>query len=109
MEVSRVDHHIQQFAVELLSAGSMLSGLLRSLVDGLPPDAYPGEEPEAVVLEMLCGTIATALDSVDRRDVRRATELIDLARARVLEHLRLARDLSRRMHGGDGGQGRMYG
>ena len=63
----------------------------------------PGEEPAAVVVEMLCGTIATALASVDPQEVRHATELIDLSGDRVLEHLRLACALSRRIHGGDGG------
>jgi hypothetical protein len=58
---------------------------------------------------MLCGTIDTALSSVDPRDVRRATELIDLAAARTIEHLRLAQDLSGRIRGEDGGRGRTYG
>jgi len=109
MEASFGEGHIDRFVLELLGAGSMLSELVSNLADALPADAYPGEEPVAVVLEMLCGTIETALASVDPRDVWRAAELIDLARARVLEHLRLARDLSSRMHGGDEGVGRAYG
>jgi hypothetical protein len=86
MDVSRVDHHIERFVLELLRTGSMLSGLLGNLVDALPVDAYPGEEPAAVVFEMLCGTIATALDSVDLCDVDRATELIDVG-ARELSNI----------------------
>ncbi len=86
----------------------MLSGLVLDLSAALEPDAYPGEDPETVVFEMLCGTIATALGTADPRDLQHATELIDLAGARTLEHLRLARDLSRRIHD-DGGGGRTYG
>lgn len=109
MQRGREDDHICRCVLELLRTGSMLSDLVWNLVEALPDDAYPGEEPAAVVLEMLCGTIATSLTSVDPRDVRRATELIDCARARALEHLELACDLSRRIHGDDAGVGRTYG
>jgi len=109
MEATRVDDPIERFVLELLNTGSMLTQLVRNLVDVPPLDAYLGEEPVTVVVEMLCGTIATALDSVDPREVRRATELIDLARTRALEHSQLVRALSRRMNGGDGRAGRIYG
>ncbi|MFZ0971849.1 MAG: hypothetical protein WAN22_06460 [Solirubrobacteraceae bacterium] len=104
-----MSEHIDQFVHKLLGTGMMLSELASDLIDALPDDAYPGENPGAVVLEMLCGTIATALGSVDPSDVQRATQLIDLAGERTLEHLRLASEMSRRMHGGDGSVGRTYG
>ncbi len=104
-----MSEHIDLFVHKLLGTGMMLSELASDLIDALPDDAYPGEEHGAVVLEMLCGTIATALESVDPRDVRCATELIDLAGERTLEHLRLASEMSRRMHGNGGGVGRAYG
>jgi hypothetical protein len=109
MEIHGVQEHVERFVRELLTTGVMLNGLVLDLVELVRDDAYPGEEPMAVVIEMFCGTIATALESVDPRDVERASELIDLARARTFEHLQLARDLSRRMHGNDGGIGRTYG
>jgi hypothetical protein len=58
---------------------------------------------------MLCGTIATALDSVDVCDLERATELMDLAASRVEEHLRLACALSGRMQGPGARDRRTYG
>jgi hypothetical protein len=103
------EDHIQQFVLELMSTGSMLVGLVRDLADGLPADAYPREEPTAVVLEMMCGTIATAIGAMDPEAVRSATNLIDLAGAQVLEHLQLAYELSRRGEGDDRGLGRTYG
>jgi hypothetical protein len=109
MEMPGVEEHVERFVRELLTTGVMLNGLVLDLVEAVRGEDYPGEEPIAVVIEMLCGTIATALASVAPRDVERASELIDLARARTLEHLRLARDLSRRMDGGDGGVGRTFG
>ena len=87
----------------------MLWDLAAELADMLPADAYPGEEPAAVVLEMMCGTITTVLGAADPREVRRATELIGDAGERTIEHLRLATELSRRLHGTDGTRGRAYG
>jgi hypothetical protein len=109
MERPRGDEHIQRFVIELLSTGSMLLGLIEDLADALPADAYPGEEPRDVVVEMVYGTIAIAIGDLDPESVRSATELIDLAGERTLEHLQLAHELSRRMHRGDRGSGRTYG
>ena len=110
MEPLPAGDHVDEFVRELLHAGFMLSDLGADLTECLPDDAYPNEEPGAVILQMMCGTIRTAVGSADPRDVRRATELIEQAVARTLEHLRLACELSRRMHGeGGGGAGRAYG
>jgi hypothetical protein len=76
------EDHIERFVLELLCTGAMLGELVADLSAALPTNACPGEEPRAVVIEMLCGTIGTA---------------------------RLARDLSRRIHGEDGDVGRTYG
>jgi hypothetical protein len=103
------EHHIERFVLELLRTGAMLGELVSNLSAALPTNVCPGEEPRSVVIEMLCGTIGTALVSVDPHDVQRATELSELAATRTLEHLRLARDLSRRIHGDDGGVARAYG
>ena len=79
--------------------GGWLMELMSGLSVELPKESYPGEDPWAVVFEMLCGTIGTALQSAEPRDLKRATELIDLAASRVEEHLRLACELRpARMH-----------
>lgn len=109
MDIPRIDEDIARFVVELVNTGAMLRQVASDLEDGLPDDAYPGEEPRAVILEMLCGTISTALASVDPRELRRATDLISLAGERTLEHLQLACEMSRRMHRDGGGNGRTYG
>lgn len=110
MEPCRAGDHVDEFVRELLRAGIMLSDLGADLAESLPADAYPGEEPGAVIVQMMCGTIRTAVGSADPRDVRRATELIEQAVARTLEHLRLAVELSRRLHGDGGGSpGPAYG
>ena len=101
---------ITEFVLGLLDTGGMLNDLIAELADDLPPDAYPGEDHRMVVLEMVCGTIATALAEVDTDTVRHATALMDLAAARTVEHLRLAAALSSRMRGEPGsGPTRGYG
>jgi hypothetical protein len=109
MACPQEDDHTERFVIELLSTGSMLWGVIEDITDALPPDAYPGEELSEVATEMVYGSIATALAAVDPEEVRAATRLIDLAGARVLEHLQLACELSRRMHSDDGSAGRTYG
>jgi hypothetical protein len=94
------------FTEALLRAGYMLSELAADLADAIPADAYPGEAPGAVVIEMIAGTINTYLDGVDQHEVQRASELMSGACDRVLEHLQLALALSERMHGEAGGEER---
>jgi hypothetical protein len=109
MDSTHADDHIDSFVLGLLRTGWMLFELTSNLIEATRADAYPGEEPAAVVLEMICGTIRTAIGPADPRDVRRACELIDEAGARVIEHLRLALELSRQVHRDEGGAGWQYG
>jgi hypothetical protein len=109
MEIPHAGQGIDDFVLALLRTGYMLSGLAADLVEALPADAYPGEDTAAVVIEMICGTIATALESADPGAVRQATELIELASTRTVEHLRLTYAMSRRMRGADRPRGRTYG
>lgn len=109
MDIPGIGEGIRDFVFALLRTGYMLSHLAADLVDALPDDAYPGEDSAAVVLEMLCGTIASALESADPCAVEQATELLELATERTVEHLRLALAMSQRMHGADGARGRTYG
>jgi hypothetical protein len=99
--------YVADFTEGLLRAGYMLCELATDLADALPPDAYPGETPMAVVIDMVVGTIRTAIGDVDERELQDATELIAAARDRVIEHLRLALELRQRMEaGGEGGGSR---
>ncbi|HJS96142.1 MAG TPA: hypothetical protein VJ741_17900 [Solirubrobacteraceae bacterium] len=109
MEIPGVEPHISDFVLKLIGTGIWLSELASDLVEALPDDAYPGEEPGAVILEMLCGTAATALRSEDPGEVERATELIELARDRTVEHLQLTLEMSRRRHCGNRRRRRGHG
>jgi hypothetical protein len=107
MESTETQDHIDQFVLTLLRTGLLLTDVTADLADALPDDSYPGEDPGAVAIEMMSGTIRSVLDTVDPDLVLEAADLIELALARVQEHLRLALQLSERMQ--DGVSGRGYG
>jgi hypothetical protein len=90
------EDHVRTFVEELLRTGIMLSGLLADLLDDLPENAFPGEAPAQVLLEMVTGTIRPAADVAGEIPVRSAAALIASSRARVLGDLRRAVDTSRR-------------
>jgi hypothetical protein len=106
---SSLESQVARFVHALLITGAWLDEVALGLCAELPKESYPGEEPWAVVLEMLSGTIGTALESAEPGDLQRATELIDLAATGVEEHLRLAFELSRRMHECGDDDPRTYG
>ncbi len=99
MEPTQTQDHIDQFVLSLLRTGLLLTDVAADLAQSLPQDAHPDEDPGAVVIEMLSGTIRSVLETVDPQAVERAADLIEQAVDRVEEHLRLALELSRRMHG----------
>jgi len=98
---------IDDFALELLRTGAMLTGLAADLVETLPAEAYPGEEL-ATVMGMITCSIRTALVGADQSEVQRAVELMREAADQVIEHLRLALALRKRIEGA-GGTRREYG
>jgi hypothetical protein len=110
MALTEPTEQVAAFTQEVLRAGLMLSGLASDLVEELPSDAFPGEDTAAVVIEMMIGTIHTAVGDVDPHELARATRLLEMASDRVLEHLSLALELRRRMDGAsEGGPTPNYG
>jgi hypothetical protein len=101
MDITQSQDPVACFTLELLRGGLMLSGVVSDLVEALKPEDDAGEEPGAVVMEMITGTIATALGATDGETILQATALIGDACDRVLEHLRLALELCKRS-GGEG-------
>jgi hypothetical protein len=108
MAYSSGNEDVDRFALVVLRTSWMICDLVENLVEALREDAFPGENKGSVVVEMLYGSMATALDGVDSQEIARAADLIELTTDRVIEHLRLAHQLSRRMNG-DEGVSRNYG
>jgi hypothetical protein len=98
MAYSCGNEDVDRFALVVLRTSWMIC----DLVEALREDAFPGENKGSVVIEMLYGSMATALDAVDSQEIARAADLIEQTTDRVIEHLQLAHQLSRRMNGDDG-------
>ena len=80
--------HVQPFVEEVLRTGVMLTDVLGSLLEDLPEDAFPGEQPGDVLVEMLVGTVRTVVE---------ATALLGAMSDRFVADLRQAMALARRM------------
>jgi hypothetical protein len=81
---------VRGFVEQLLRTGLMLAHLIDDLLEALPDDAYPGEEPGEVLLDMLCGTITPVLVAAGPRELDSAHALIGAVGDRTLADLRLA-------------------
>src|SRR5690242_12927909 len=87
------------FVREVLGTGLMLVDVLSLVLDDLPDDAFPGEEPAEVLLEMLVGSFRPAAEAAGADEVRQATALVGALGDRAVADLRAAADLaSERTH-----------
>jgi hypothetical protein len=94
---------VTRFVHALIITGAWLDEVNRGLALELRPEDYPGELLLDVVFGMLCGTIATATESIDASELDRATEIIELAAAQVEGHLRVVHGVwDDRSENGDG-------
>jgi len=80
---------------ELLRTAFSLGSVYAPLLADLPEDAFPGEDPGAVLIEMLAGSSLAAAEVVDKADWRSATALVKAVRESVLSDLRSAAELAR--------------
>jgi hypothetical protein len=81
---------VREFVEEVLRTGLTLTDVLGSLLDALPEDAFPGEEPAAVLIEMLTGSFRPAAEAAGAGTVREATALVGSLCDRALSDLRAA-------------------
>jgi hypothetical protein len=86
---------VRELVEEVLRVGLALLDLLSDLVEKLPEDAFPGEDPAEVVIQMVTGTLAPVADSAGAAAVREATALTGAILDRVLIDLREAARLAR--------------
>jgi hypothetical protein len=61
----------------------------------LPDDAFPGEDPAAVMVEMLAGSCRPAIKAAGEAGCHAAIDLIGAIRENIRDDLRAAVDLSR--------------
>lgn len=87
---------VREFVETVLRTGFMLTDLLGNLLDALPDDAYPGESPAEVLVEMLTGSVRPVADAAGPHAVLDATALLGAMADRTLDDLRVAAELARR-------------
>lgn len=79
----------------LLRTSLTLQDVYVSLVEEIPDDAFPGEDPAEVLLEMLSGSACLAIEAAGLEISRAATALIGAVMDRVIDDLRAAAALAR--------------
>jgi hypothetical protein len=81
--------------VELLRTGMALTDALGTLLEDIPEDAFPGEDPTEVLIEMLVGTCRPAIEAAGESTCMSAQALIAAIGERFIEDLRAAAARSR--------------
>jgi hypothetical protein len=81
---------VREFVEELLRTGCVLTDLLGALLDELPEDAFPGEHPAEVLIEMLTGTVRPVAEAAGAEVVRTTIALLDAVGNRTIADLRAA-------------------
>ena len=84
----------QRLIEELLRTAFSLGSIYAPLLADLPEDAFPGEDPGAVLIEMLAGSSLGAAHAVDEVDWGSTTALVKAVRESVLGDLRVAARLA---------------
>ncbi|HET6998778.1 MAG TPA: hypothetical protein VFI03_09325 [Solirubrobacterales bacterium] len=84
----------QLLVEELLRTAVSLSGLLTSLIEGMSEDAFPGEDPGEVLLEMMAGSSLPAVEAAGRAPCQSTTALVVAVREEILGDLRAAARLA---------------
>jgi hypothetical protein len=85
----------RELVMEVLRTALALEDVIASLLEGLPEDAFPGEDNGLVLLEMVVGSVHPAARAAGDRDCRTATALVGAIRERVIDDLRTAAELAK--------------
>jgi hypothetical protein len=80
------------FVEEVLRTGLLLSTLIGDLLEDMPDDAFPGENPADVLVQMLTGSVRPALEAAGQRTLEEATALLGAMSDRALCDLQAALD-----------------
>ena len=78
------------FVVEVLRTGLMLTDLMADLIEITPEGAFPGEETEEVLIEMLTGTVRPAVAAAGPATVEACTALLGALGDRTMRDLEQA-------------------
>lgn len=85
----------EELVQALLRTSLTLQDVFASLVEEIPDDAFPGEDPAEVLLEMISGSACLAIEAAGLEISRAATALIGAVMDRVVDDLRAAAALAK--------------
>jgi hypothetical protein len=85
----------EELVQALLRTSITLQDVFVRLVEEIPADAFPGEDPATVLLEMISGSACLAIEAAGLEISRSATALIGAVMDRVIDDLRAAAALAR--------------
>jgi hypothetical protein len=80
---------------EVLRTGLMLTDVLAGIVEDDPEDAFPGEEPAAVLVEMVVGSMRPVAEAAGPRVVDDTMALLGAIADRFVGDLEKALELAR--------------
>jgi hypothetical protein len=75
---------------EVMRTAMALEEIVEGLLEDLPEDAFPGEDPALVLLAMIVGSAHPAAVAAGSRETRTASALVGAIRERVLTDLHSA-------------------
>jgi hypothetical protein len=85
------EHEAAQLLIEeMLRTAFSLGSIYAPLLADLPDDAFPGEDPGAVLIEMLAGSSLGAAQVIEAVDWKSTTAFVKAVRESVLGDLRAA-------------------
>jgi hypothetical protein len=94
--MKRVDLELTgELVEEVLRTALALEDVLAALLDELPAESFPGEDPACVLLEMVIGSVHPAAAAAGARECRAAIALVGAIRERVLADLHTAAELTK--------------
>lgn len=85
----------QGLVEELLRTALWLFDVTSTLLDELPEDAFPDDDPAVVMVEMLANSCRPAIEAAGETGCRTATELAIAIRENIRNDLRTAARLAR--------------
>ena len=90
-------HHdeVRALVEELLRTGLMFSDVLSGLLDDMPDDAFPGESPAEVLIEMLTGSVRPVAEAAGAETIRADLALVGAMADRTVSDLRRALEIAR--------------
>lgn len=85
----------EELVQALLRTSLFLQDTYVTLLEDIPDDAFPGEDPAEVLLEMISGSACLAIEAAGLEISRAATALIGAVMDRTLDDLRAAAALAK--------------